>query len=129
MSRGKNWKDGQARRRLVGWLVSYALDEKGKSYEIRAGRHLVSSQGLSGDTEVIEVSGRGIAAPHLALSATTKHTLLVQDIFTDQGSFIIKSGSDKERRIGGPTPVEHGDWIRIGDNTRFQVCLIDGGGR
>ncbi len=118
----------QGSRRLIGWLVSYALDEKGVSFELRAGRFLVSSKEIDpGFTIVLNTDD--ISAPHLALSASPKHTLTVQDIFSEQGSFLVRKGSKEEIVIDGPVQVEHGDWIKIGKSNRFQVCLIDGNGK
>jgi len=112
--------------RLVGWLVSYGLDDRGAAYEIRAGRLLISSAAAS-DVRTIAISERSVSSPHLAVSASTKHQVLIQDIFSEHGTFIRKAGSEREERITGPTSLDHGDWLRIGEKMRFQVCLIDMG--
>ena len=114
--------------RLVGWLVSYGLDSLGAAYEIRAGRLLISSTPAS-DVRTISVAESSVSAPHVAVSASAAHQVLIQDIFSAHGTFITKSGADKEQRVTGPTPLHHGDWLRIGDKMRFQVCLIDMGRR
>ena len=119
--------------RLVGWLVSYGLDDNGAAFEIRAGRSLISSAALSATATAaasehgtITIDEASIQAPHLAVSASNKHRVLVQDIFTNSGSFLVKGLNGEERKITGPVEVDHGDWIRVGESTRFQVCLIDG---
>lgn len=137
--KGKSERNGSVNaahkpQRLVGWLVSYALDERGKAFELRAGRYLISRQGLlSKDGQhaerTITLEKGDISTPHLAMHASGKHALLVQDIFSEAGSYLTKAGGGQEERISGPTRLEHGDWIRIGSSTRFQVCLIDGTGR
>ena len=114
--------------RLVGWLVSYGLDELGLTYEIRAGRSFVCARKCV-EGRQLNVEEESISSPHLVLKASNKHRVMVQDIFSDHGSFITRGESDKEQPISGPTEVKHGDWIRVGNNTRFQVCLIDGQGR
>jgi len=114
--------------RLVGWLVSYQMDEMGKAFEIRAGRTLISSEN-GGKARTITLEASGVSSPHLALSASQKHTIMVQDIFSDQGSFLKKASSDDEKRISGPIQLEHGDWVRIGEKSRFQLCLIEGSAR
>lgn len=115
----------QRENRLVGWLVSYEMDARGKSFEIRAGRSLLSSEGGK-DKRVITVQENSVSAPHVALSASTRHKVMVQDIFSEFGTFLTKGSSGKENQVHGPVEIEHGDWIRIGDKTRLQVCLIDG---
>ncbi len=114
--------------RLVGWLVSYGLGEEGVSYEIRSGRSLISSEDVEANTTVVVKEGT-ISSPHLALKASEEHEVLVQDIFSGSGSYLIRNGESDETPIEGPVSLEHGDWIRVGDNTRFQVCLIDGASR
>jgi len=114
-----------APERLIGWLVSYGLDEMGLSYEIRAGRSFVASDGTCPERSLL-IDDDTISSPHLAVRATAKHKVMVQDIFSDFGSYIMRGNADKEQPITGPTEVRHGDWIRIGKNVRFQVCLIDG---
>ncbi|MBX7145091.1 MAG: FHA domain-containing protein [Oligoflexia bacterium] len=115
----------QDSNRLVGWLVSYALDKDGKAYELRAGRSLLSSE-QNRSANVIMVDETSVSAPHAALSASVRHRLMLQDIFSGSGTYLTRSNSDKEIAVNGPIEVEHGDWIRVGDSTRFQVCLIDG---
>jgi pSer/pThr/pTyr-binding forkhead associated (FHA) protein len=110
--------------RLVGWLVSYGLDEKGFSYEIRSGRTLITSGALDTSSE-LQVEDRTVSAPHAALRANTKHKIMVLDIFSTNGTYLVKLGTDKEVPVTGPSKLEHGDWLRLG-GTRFQVCLIDG---
>ena len=126
MSNTNASKGGAAREnRLVGWLVSYEMDNKGKSFEIRAGRSLMSSEN-SQDKRVITVRENSVSAPHVALSASPRHKVMVQDIFSEFGTYLTKASSGKELEVQGPTELEHGDWLRIGDKTRLQVCLIDG---
>lgn len=115
----------QDSNRLVGWLVSYALDKNGKAYELRVGRSLLSAE-QSRSSRTIMVDDSGASSPHAALNASPRHRLMLQDIFSGSGTYITRSNSDKEITVSGPIEVEHGDWIRVGDDTRFQVCLIDG---
>lgn len=129
MAKDKNEQQGgAARNRLVGWLVSYARDEQGAYHEIRSGRTLISAE-KSSDTRIITVTERDISAPHLAMSASVRHRVLIQDIFSERGSYLTRADGTSETKVTGPIEVEHGDWLRIGDGTRFQVCLIDGPGR
>ena len=114
--------------RLVGWLVSYGLDEQGFAYELRSGRSFIGHE--TGDhMNVLTLEDKFVSTPHLAVKTSPKHRVMVQDIFSEHGSFVIREGREKEESISGPTEVRHGDWIRVGKNVRFQVCLIDGTGK
>lgn len=114
--------------RLIGWLVSYAQDAKGKAFEIRAGRSLISADKI-GNNKLVLVSHPSISSPHAALSASPRHRLMLQDVFSEHGTFLTRSNAEKEVPVNGPIEVEHGDWLRIGSETRFQVCMIDGPSR
>lgn len=127
-SKGNGRMETAGAERLVGWLVSYQLDEQGAAYEIRAGRSFLSSKSMQGD-KIITVAEPSVCSPHLALSASAKHRVVIQDIFSKHGSYLTRSGSRDEKEISGPVEVEHGDWIRVGERTRFQVCMIHGGGK
>ena len=112
-------------QRLIGFLISYADDKAGRHHELRVGRTLIGD-GEANVDRTLGLSDDTISAPHLALNARESHELIVQDIFSDHGTYLLKSGTDNEIRLSGPTPVNHGDWIRVGKHRRFQVCLIDG---
>ena len=111
--------------RLIGFLISYADDKAGRHQELRVGRTLIGEEGANVD-QALGLSDDSISAPHLALQARENHELIVQDIFSEHGTYLVKSGTTSEVRLSGPTPVAHGDWIRVGKHRRFQVCLIDG---
>ena len=113
-----------SKTRLIGWLVSYAENAKGTAHEIRAGRTIISSADLPGE-RLILLAQKDLDTPHLALMASPSHRVVAQDIFSQQGSFVVKGRNGAEQAISGPTEIEHGDWIRLGSKTRFQVCLID----
>jgi len=122
---GSNKGPSKKEKKLVGWLVSFGLDAAGEYFELRSGRTLISANN-SNDNSTITLSENSVSSPHMAVSASASHKLLIQDIFSRHGTYITKSDDKEETRLEGPTQVEHGDWIRIGQNTRFQVCLIDG---
>lgn len=111
--------------RLVGWLVSYQLEDLGKAYEIRVGRTLIGGKG-SGNGRMIALDTRDVSSPHVAMNASPKHRLMAQDVFSESGSFVARADSGDERPLSGPTELKHGDWLRIGTSMRFQVCLIEG---
>ena len=116
-------KEERAGKRLIGWLVSYADDSKGNAYELRVGRALISKEGES-DERLMVVKDPSIAAPHAALSGNASHEIYIQDIFTQSGTYVKKGASPLEQKIEGPTKLEHGDWLRFGEKSRYQVCLI-----
>ncbi len=110
--------------KLVGWLVTYAGAEMGKSYEIRVGRSIISNK--SGDNPLLLINTSDVNAPHAALKASLDHKVMLQDIFSDYGTFVTNLAGS-EIQVTSPVQLEHGDWLRIGERARFQVCLIDGG--
>lgn len=130
MTRARRGRNNQSTsgNHLVGWLVSYALEEQGKSYPLHTGRSLIGTE-EEGNARQIILEDDSLSSPHSALRATKKHTLQVQDIFSGSGTYLQRGDSQEEMVVTGPIEVEHGDWLRFGENSRFQVCLIDGPGR
>lgn len=113
-----------ASSRLIGWLVSYALDKRGAAFEIRSGRTFVGTHHLN-DERVITLNEESINSAHLVLNASARHRVMIQDIFSDNGTYLRRASDGAEEEIQGPIELRHGDWIRIGKKTRLQVCLID----
>lgn len=111
--------------KIVGWLVSYEMDKLGKAFEIRTGRTIISGEGGDG-THRIVVDREDISEPHLALKATPKHTVLIQDIFSESGSWICRGEAGEEKPVNGMVELRHGDWLRVGARTRMQLCLVEG---
>lgn len=114
--------------RLVGWLISFGISDQGVAYEIRSGRTFLGSREDGTDSAIV-VAESSIDSPHLAIKASQKHRIHVQDVFSRAGSFIRRGSSEQETRLQGPIELEHGDWIRVGNEVRFQVCLIEATGR
>lgn len=119
---------GNQSGRLIGWLVSYVLDQKGKSFEIRAGRTFISGKEIPGERQ-INLDLKDLATAHVVLNASPRHKVVVQDCFSPTGSYLVRNGREQAEQISGPMEISHGDWIRLGGQFRFQVCLIDGPGR
>ena len=117
-------KNGSGDTSLLGWLVSYELDQEGFSFEIREGRTLISADGTTA-AHFLSLNEKSISSPHAALLAQEYHKVMLQDIFSEHGCFLTRAGDEKEVPIDGPVAIAHGDWIRIGNKNRFQVCLID----
>lgn len=115
---------GQTGGRLIGWLISYALDARGRAYEIRSGRILLAPKQIN-NQRVINLEGPGISLPHAVLHANKNHEVFIQDVFSENGTYVCHAGSDKEFSVEGPVQLQHGDWIRFGTETKFQICLID----
>ncbi len=111
--------------RLVGWLVSYQNAERGSYYELREGRSFVGSGIIQGE-RIISMDSKEFSTAHAVLNASPEHRVMIQDIFSQSGTFVSKSGHSDEVPANGPIELSHGDWIRLGNNLKFQVCLIDG---
>ncbi len=113
------------KERLIGWLVTYANDEQGEAHELRSGRTLISSQNGAKNTSFIALSSKTVSSPHSAIHASRKHNVQIQDIFTESGTFLTRSGKTNEEKIQGTIDLHHGDRIRFGRDVSFQLCLIE----
>ena len=114
--------------KLIGWLVTYSGSDRGSYYELRSGRSFVSSGVVQGE-RIISVDQKVVGVAHALLNASTEQQVVVQDLFSSIGTFVTRSGSGDETAVNGPLELNHGDWVRFGENLKFQLCLIDGGSR
>jgi pSer/pThr/pTyr-binding forkhead associated (FHA) protein len=113
---------------LVGWLVSFSQHPLGESFEIRAGRSLLSSDPIPG-TPFISILYPDVSAPHAVLKASPGRKVMIQDVLSASGTFLTRSGKKRETPISRPTELRNGDVVRFGNQAKFQVCLIDECGR
>ncbi len=114
-----------AESRLIGWLVSYSLDSRGKAFELRAGRCLLSPRQINSQ-RVILIENSGLSLPHAAIHSNDRHEVFIQDVFSEHGTYVCRADSQKEFSVEGPVQLQHGDWVRFGRDLKLQVCLIDG---
>ena len=105
---------------LVGWLVNYAQNTNGTSIELRSGKYFVARQRLRDDDLVIPDSA--ISTPHCLIKAS-KGSLQIQDLMSEQGTFIKKEGSASFVSVEEAGVIGHGDRIRFGA-FEVVVCLV-----
>ena len=110
---------------LVGWLVNFDQDAKGVAGEIRSGKYFIARQRLRKTDLVIPDSA--VSTPH-CLVAASRDGLKVQDLMSEQGTYIKKKGSDSFSQVFDAVNVEHGDWLRFG-GYEVLICLIPSSGR
>jgi len=120
--------DSDVPSRLVGWIVSYGISSRGSYYELREGRSFIGGGSIVGERN-IAIDPKTLKAAHAAVTASALDGVLLQDIFSPGGTFVMRNGSSQEEQISNSVQLEHGDWVRFGDTTRFQLCLIHGGSR
>ena len=123
-----NQKATNKNNKLIGWLVAYQSVDRGAYFEIRAGRSFLGS-GVVQSERIIALDPTQVNTAHAVLNASPHSGVMVQDIFSQSGTFVTRSGSTDEITVNSPVHLEHGDWIRVGENTKFQLCLIDGDGK
>ncbi len=110
---------------LIGWLVTYVGNDRGSYYELRGGRSFISSGIIQGE-RLMNLDAKEVGVAHALLNASTEHQVMLQDLFSSNGTFVTRSGSGDETAVSGPTELGHGDWVRFGENVKFQLCLIHG---
>ncbi|MCB0322879.1 MAG: FHA domain-containing protein [Bdellovibrionales bacterium] len=106
---------------LVGWFVTYGPDARGASVEVRSGRFFIGRQKLRQYDMVI--GDTAISTPHCLVSASVGEGIRIQDLMSEQGTFIKKRGRDSFVRVEDVVSVEHGDTLRFGAY-EVLVCLV-----
>ena len=106
--------------KLIGWFVSYGIELTGKAFEIREGRKFIGRQQLRSFDLVIPDSA--VSTPHCLLQVD-EHGVHLQDLMSDQGTFIKKTGEREFRKIESSVVLKHGDVLKLG-SFELVVCLI-----
>jgi hypothetical protein len=107
-------KQGSAKRRLVGWLVSYTLDEMGTCFNLYEGKNLI---GKAEDCN-ITVDDPAVSGKHATLLFKSNKYQL-KDEFTTNGTWVNEVDIDDE-----VCKLNDGDIIKIGETVfKFRMSL------
>ncbi len=106
--------------KLMGWLVNYSTNGKGASFELRVGRRFIGRQALRSDDIIIQDSA--LSTPHSLIQVEGGQVFL-QDLMSENGTFVKNSGSSEFVRKDTSTRLVHGDIIRLG-SYELIVCLV-----
>ena len=103
-------------RKLVGWLVSYTLDEMGLDYRLFEGKNVIGS---NVDCEVSVIQDKSVSGKHATI-LYRNNKFLLRDEFSTNGTFL--NGEIVEEN----TPVlKDGDIIKVGNTVfKFKVAVF-----
>ena len=105
-----------AGRRVVGWMISFDVNEEGQEYVIREGRNTV---GRGRDCDISIFYDEHVSSVHATI-VYRNGTFKLRDEMTNNGTFL--NGSDIGP--GESAGLKGGDVLRIGRCT-FKLFLID----
>ncbi|MFN8391711.1 MAG: FHA domain-containing protein [Bdellovibrionota bacterium] len=105
---------------LIGWLVNFSADSRGGGTELRGGKFFVGRQQLREHDLIL--TDPSISTPHCIVTVSAEG-VVVQDVMSERGTHLKKSGTDAYVPIGNPVSVEHGDWLKLGEY-EVLVCLV-----
>lgn len=97
------------KRKLVGWLVSFTLDESGRDFRLFEGKNLLG-RNLSND---IRISQDGKISGEHATILYRGESFYVKDEMATNPSF----HNEKEIKPGQTVEVKDGDTLKFGSNT------------
>ncbi len=106
---------------LIGWLVSFREDNKGRAVEIRSGRCFIG-RGQLRNTDVV-FSHESISTPHGMLVASEGEGFSFQDLMSERGTYVLRSGGKGNdwSQVLNSTVLNHGDRVRFGD---YEVVVV-----
>lgn len=112
---GKVEKTYRSSRKLVGWLVSYTLDDMGVDYKLYEGRNII---GRDNDCN-ITVNDKMVSGKHaVILFRADKYS--ISDQQSSHGTFV----NDEDIELA-PHYIKDGDIIRIGETVfKFRSSLF-----
>lgn len=100
---------GVARRKIVGWLVSYTLDEFGVDFKLYEGKNAV---GRSSSATIKLIQDSKVSSQHATI-LFRDNKFYLQDNMASNPTTI----NDNEVMPGQTVPLKDGDVILFGDNT------------
>lgn len=107
-------KSGRYGRKLVGWLVTYSIDELGMDFKLYEGRNII---GRDVDCGIIVNDGRMSGKHAVLLYRANKYSLT--DSQSSHGTFV--NGEDIELE---PRYLKDGDVIQMGNTVfKFRTAL------
>ena len=106
---------------LIGWFVFNLEDNKRESVEIRSGKYFLGQQALRESDLVIPHSS--LSSPHCLMAASFSDGVKIQDIMSENGTYLRRSGSDEFIQMKGSFIPMHGDVIKFGSCEAI-LCLI-----
>jgi hypothetical protein len=104
---------------LVGWLVSFMEDKKGVSREVRVGKFFVGAKQLRPSDFVID--DQSVSTPQCLVVCDPIRGLSVQDLMSEQGTFVKRAGTGNYERHSEQVQLKHGDFIRLG---RYEMLFV-----
>ena len=111
----------EAEGTLLGWFIHFGQDPRGMSVEVRSGRFFLGRQKLRASDMVIADST--VSTPHCLITSSAQDGITIQDLMSEQGTFIKRARSDSYAPVQQVMTLEHGDWVRFGQY-EVMVCLV-----
>lgn len=106
---------------LVGWLVSYERDSRGIATELRTGRFMVTQERLR-STDML-VNHASVSTPHCMLKAVAGRGIEIQDLMSENGTYVKKAGEQSYAKHSDPVVVTSGDSVKFG-SYEVLICLV-----
>jgi len=105
----------RAKKKLVGWLVSYTIDEMGIDFRLYEGKNLIGS---NPGCNITVLNDRSVSGEHATI-LFRGGVFMIKDEFSTNGTFV----NDKMLINDTPTLVD-GDIIKTGDTVfKFKSAL------
>ncbi|MBN2193838.1 MAG: FHA domain-containing protein [Polyangiaceae bacterium] len=106
----------EPQRRVVGWMISFDVNESGQEYVIREGRNSV---GRARDADISVFYDDLVSANHATI-VSRNGELKLRDEMTNNGTFV----NGQDIGPGETVPLKHGDVVRVGRCT-FKLFILD----
>ena len=111
---------------LIGFLVSFDSGEAGEYFELRAGRHIITSEN-NGAANNIYIADQTVSPMHAILRVTPTGAIQILDQLSEHGTKLRRFGATEVEELSGDkAKSEHGDTRAFGQRT-FHICVITRG--
>lgn len=106
---------------LFAWLIHYGQNSKGEATEIRSGQFFIGRERLR-EADIV-IAHETLSTPHVLVKAGIARGIIVQDLMSEHGTLVKRSGESSYKQYAEPVEVHHGDWLRLGEH-EVLVCIV-----
>lgn len=107
---------------IMGFLVSYDVDEVGEVTPLHTGRLIVSSEEVGSGNHLL-VQDESVSPMHAIIRVNSQGEIQVLDQLSENGTTIRRATGEVVELSGDKAAVFHGDVISFG-NRKFHICLV-----
>lgn len=109
---------------VVGFLVSYDVNENGEFIPLRVGRLIITSEASTNGGNYFLIKDESVSPMHAILRIGASGEVQVLDQLSEFGTKIKHLSGEEDQLSGEKGSLHHGDIVSFGNRT-YNVCIVE----